>query len=171
MKKLRLLGLTGLLLVITTTAKAQFSAGAGLDYGSEVEEVGLDLRAGFAITEKATLAADFSFFNVDENGPFEKRRFWNDFNVNLNYYFLSSEEIVQPYGLVGLNITSVGVKYDDHPAFDDDREGDTELGVNFGGGLDIKATENLRPFAEVKYLIIDKYDQGAITVGLKYFFQ
>lgn len=170
MKKLRLLGLTGLLVVMTTTAKAQFSAGLGIDYGSEVEEVGFDLRAGYTLTDHVTLAADFSIFNLDDNGAFVKRRFWNDFNVNMNYYFLSPEEMVQPYALVGLNITSVGIKYDNHPVFNDDRESDTELGVNVGGGLDIKATENLRPFAEVKYLIIDKYDQGVITFGLKYFF-
>lgn len=151
------------------TSQAQINGGLGIEYGSEVEEAGLDLRLGYLLNEQWNLVADFNFFFLDNDSKFIERNYWNELNLNAHYYFLTQEQIVSPYALGGLGLTFVGYEYDDHPAFGDREYSNSEIGLNVGGGLDVNVHENFKPFFEVKYLLIDDYDQGEIALGLKYF--
>tara|TARA_B100001109_G_scaffold99914_1_gene81508 strand:- start:479 stop:997 length:519 start_codon:yes stop_codon:yes gene_type:complete len=148
---------------------SQINAGVGIEYGSEVEEAGLDLRVGYLLNEQWNLVADFNFFFLDNDSRYIERNYWNELNLNAHYYFLTQEKLVSPYALGGLGLTFVGYEYDDHPAFNDREYSNSEIGLNVGGGLDVNVHENFKPFFEVKYLLIDDYDQGEIALGLKYF--
>ena len=163
------------LLLLTISSSNTFSQtenisfGVGIEHGSLVEELGLDVRAGYMVTDKINLVVDFNFFLLDDrNGRFIKNRFWNELNVNVQYHYSVSESLFQPYTLFGINITNVGIKYDDHPVFDDERESNSDLGLNVGGGVELNASSVIKPFAEVKYLMVTDYDQGEICVGIKF---
>ena len=171
MKKIKNLALSTFLVLTCQSAFSQtekISFGVGVEHGSLVEELGLDLRLGYRATEKVDLVLDFNFFLLENDGRFIKRRFWNEVNFNLHYYHCTSDKVFQPYTILGLNLTNVGIKYDDHPVFDDDRESESELGLNLGGGLEVNASPIIKPFAEVKYLMVTDYDQGEICLGVKF---
>lgn len=156
-------------LFLNLGANAQLNAGLGLDHGSAVDEFGLDLRVGYQFNEQFNVVGDFSMFFVDDGGQFVESRYWNEFNINLHYYYAVSEGIFSPYALMGLNTTFWGIKYEDRPGFGESENSDSEIGLNLGGGVDFNVDENFKPFFEVKYLMIDDLNQGEITFGLKYF--
>lgn len=158
-----------ILIFFAKQVSSQINAGIGLDYGSEVEEAGLDVRLGYKLDNQWNLVGDASLFFLDNDQRFVECRYWNEINVNAHYYFLTEEQVISPYGLAGLGFTFVGTEYDDHPAFGDSEFDDSELGLNLGGGIDFNVNERLKPFAEVKYLLSDDLDQGEISVGVKYF--
>lgn len=108
-------------------------------------------------------------FFVDDDGRYVEDRYWNEFNINLHYYYPVSEGIFSPYALMGLNTTFWGIKYEDRAGFGESENSDSEIGLNLGGGVDFNLNENFKPFFEVKYLMIEDLNQGEITFGLKYF--
>lgn len=156
-------------LFLNLGANAQINAGLGLDHGSAVDEFGLDLRIGYQFNEQFNVVGDFSMFFVDDDGRYVKNRYWNEFNINIHYYYLVSDESFSPYSLIGLNTTFWGTRFEDQPGLGDLENSDSEIGLNLGGGVDFNLNENFKPFFEVKYLMTDKFNQGEITFGLKYF--
>ena len=154
------------------TKKLNF--GLGIDYGSEVEEAGLDLRVGYFLTDQINLVFDMNFFFFNDLGRFVKKRYWNEYNFNVHYYFpirpREKESIFSPYGLAGLNISSFGIKYDKHPVFGNNETSNSKLGINIGGGADFNISTSLKPFIEIKYLLIENSDQGELALGIKYLF-
>jgi hypothetical protein len=53
-------------------------------------------------------------------------------------------------------VTNFGATFDNHPVFGDVRIEDAQLGVNIGGGIYIKVTDNLSPLFNVKHSLTNK---------------
>ncbi|MCB0683223.1 MAG: outer membrane beta-barrel protein [Saprospiraceae bacterium] len=138
------------------SAHAQFSAGAGLAYGTDSGvngdgAIGIQARAMYQFMENIRGSANFTFFLVDDPVNF------STLNVDGHYLFLNESFLV--YALAGLNLAFVSV---DLGAFGD--ASDSELGLNLGGGIQLPITDALGLLGEVKYVIGDA-DQLVLTVG------
>ena len=68
--------------------QAQFHAGLGLSYGSEIEELGLNLRVGYQITEAINANANYTFWLLDVDGLS-----FSTFNLYGHYSFLTKEKL------------------------------------------------------------------------------
>ena len=159
MKKVFLLAVISL--VFSVASHAQIRIGGFLGFGSEVEQAGLGINGEFIISEKVGISPNLLFYFPKKNGPY-KTSFW-ELNGNVNYYFLNDQP-VSVYGLAGLNITNVKVKYD---AFGSDySNSDSEFGLNLGLGANFHVG-NILPFAELKYTISD-FDQLVFMMGVKF---
>lgn len=170
-KSIQKLGLVFIfLLMMAPLAQAQvgIEVGAGLIYGTEVEQVGLNARGGFRFGNWR-VAPGINFFfpqNDDFFGGDLKTTVWS-INIDGNYVF-EPGGIVGVYPLVGLNFTTVRVKSssDNGGLFDETTVSDTEVGVNIGAGVefDVKV---IKPFLEFKY-VIGNFDQAVFTGGVKF---
>lgn len=169
MKSLKIGVLFSTIIFLTSlSTTAQINAGLGIDHASAVDEAGLDLRIGYQFNEHLNLVGDFSLFFEDDGGRYVKNRYWNEFNINLHYFFAVSDTKFSPYALFGLNTTFWGVKFENQPGMGDYEDTDSEVGLNLGSGLDYNLDKNFKPFFEVKYLMTDDFNQGNITFGIKY---
>lgn len=146
--------------------KAQNDSNIGLmfGYGSEIEQVGVGVNAEFAIVNNLTISPSFLFY-FPEKYYYITRNMW-EVNGNLNYYFLSLEQM-GAYGLAGINYSHLSAKGDYMGISSSDGEG--KIGANIGGGFKFHLSEKFAPFAEVKYVIND-YDQVVAMIGMKYKF-
>ncbi len=152
-----------------TYTQAQVALGGGLVYGSEVESLGIDLRATFDLDENWRIAPYFDYYFVDDDDNFFRDRtdihVWT-INVDANYVFDINNDLLGLYALAGLNLTTVKVDFNDGPLDDDDRS-ETDLGINLGMGLDFNLNK-LTPFVELKYSFADNVDQTVLSFGLKF---
>jgi len=152
------------------TANAQskdFSLGAKLAYGTEIENIGIGINAEFPIMEKLTISPSFIYY-LPKDETFVKIN-WFEVNANANYYFVQDEEF-DFYGLAGLNYTNVSVKYDGPYAgliLGNTSDSDGRLGLNLGGGANWNLGGSITPFAEVKYVIIDG-GQLVLAAGIRF---
>ncbi len=163
--------LTFLSIELNAQIRNKLNIGVGLDFGTEVDEGGLDVRVGYFLTKQLNLVIDINYFFVDDE-VFIKDRYWNEYNLNVHYYFdyNFNEKLVSFYGLAGFNLSTLGFKYSKHPTFGDSESKESNLGLNLGGGVDFNLTKNFKPFIEAKYLLIDEIDQVEIAFGIKYVF-
>lgn len=141
--------------------------GGHLGYGSEVESLAIGVNAEFFVTEKISVAPSFTFFfPKKEDVPFGSitATFW-ELNADGHYYFTEADSDLSFYGLAGLNLLGVKVKTKIDGG-GSDSEGDTELGLNLGAGVNFTAG-NLKPFAELKYETVGD-GQVVITAGLRF---
>lgn len=141
-------------LFITNQATSQLTLGGGFAYGSEIDEPGINLRAGALVTPVVHLGGDFNYFFPGDDGAADI----DVYDINLNLSFRLNADILYIYPLVGLNYTSVknrlfGIE-----------STNTEVGANLGAGAGINFGP-LSPFVEYKY-VASEYDQSVFTVGL-----
>lgn len=133
-------------------ASAQIRVGGGLGYGTDISEVGLNIRGLYQINDNIGAQADFMFYFVGENLSY------TEFNVNGNYFF--GTEQFRPYALAGLNISRLKASV---PFFGSIT--DTEIGLNVGGGGMYDINDMISVFGEAKY-IVSNADQLVITAGV-----
>jgi len=156
-----------LLVATATTTTAQSKLGAGLVFGTEAESLGL--QANFympiASVENLKVGGDLTYFLPKEiTNNFD--RTWFEINVNGQYEFYS-EQMLSAYALGGINIATVGYKYDG-PGSDIWRNSsDTKPGLNLGVGGEYAFSPSMFAFAEFKFVISD-YDQAVFTAGLRF---
>lgn len=136
------------------SASAQLQLGGGLSYGTEAEEIGLNLRGLYGITENIAAGADFVYYFAGENFNY------TEFNINANYFFLTDE--LRPYALLGINRSTVSFS---SPFFGTVSNG--EWGLNVGAGTQYTLSDNLSLFGEARYIIGD-FDQLVISAGVFY---
>src|SRR5690606_14071692 len=151
--------------VVSLTASAQTRIGGLLGFGSEIESLALGAVGEFMIKDNMGISPQLVFFFGKKEGDV-KTSMW-EINGNFNYYFL--QENVDLYGILGLNIASVKVKYDgpSFPGFPASRS-DTEIALNLGlAAIFPVSNDNILPFAELKYTISD-FDQLCIFAGVKF---
>jgi outer membrane immunogenic protein len=160
MKKVFLLAVISI--IFSVASQAQIRVGGFLGFGSEVEQAGIGINGEFVLSEKVAISPNLLFYFPKKNGNI-KTSFW-ELNGNLNYYFLNSEP-VSVYGIAGLNVTSIKVKYDDNAFFDNDYS-DSEVGLNLGIGANF-TVGNVLPFSELKYTVSD-FDQLVFILGVKF---
>lgn len=130
-----------------------FQVGAGLIYGSEVEELGFQVNINYPVLQNVELAPDISIYFADNEQGIDN--YW-ELNIN-GHYFLAADDEYNVYGLAGLNITTVS------PAFTDDSE--TEAGINVGIGTEYYL-DFLSIYGELKYVLSD-FDQLVLGAGAR----
>jgi hypothetical protein len=119
---------------------------------------GLSITGGIDFTEGAL---EFSFTSSTHAGDYYQGTTYNDGTYNATYNildinfkkFVSDSEIIRPYWLVGFCITSLVVEdgyYDSYYHYYDDATY-TGVGLNLGGGIDLKILPSLSLKGEVIY--------------------
>lgn len=187
MKKV-LLTLACAMTSLFASAQAKTAAvGLNLNYGTEIESLGLGVKGSYCFTDNIRGEASFNYF-------FPKNHFtmW-EINANAHYLFNIGDKF-KVYPLVGLtyvhghwsNKYSVGGG--GIPDFGDGDEGvgapmrkanveitvkdnnTGKFGVNLGGGAQYDLTDNLMLNFEVKYSLVSDLDQCVISLGAAYKF-
>ena len=148
---------TCLFVLIGQSVFAQkISTGAGLAYGFDNKDLGIQLRGIYEITDTWRAGADFIFYlDGVENVSV------SEFNANAHYVFKNDEDF-QLYGLAGLNFFIVSFSEFDFGSV-------SELGINLGGGIGYPFTEKLTGIGEIKLSLGDA-SQFVIGVGVAYKF-
>ncbi|MEZ4943995.1 MAG: hypothetical protein R2804_00575 [Cyclobacteriaceae bacterium] len=139
MKKILLssLILVGFMSVSMAQETGDLRLGAGLIYGTEIEEAGININAEYLFTEKISVAPSYSIFFTPDPVSY------NVLNIDGRYYFLSGS--AQVYGLLGFaNATSkvefLGAKIKA-----------SDSGLNIGGGAVFPLSDTFGINAQLKY--------------------
>lgn len=139
---------------VVITSQAQETIGAGLAYGSEIENLGIGINAEFDLNEQIDISPSFIYYFKNNNVSM-----W-ELNGNINYIFSDSGPTF--YGIAGLNITGIKV---DAGVFGD--RSDSEVGLNLGVGASFAQSGSVIPFAEAKY-VLSNFDQLSILGGVRF---
>ncbi len=171
------------------SAQAKTAAvGLNLNYGTEIESLGLGVKGSYCFTDHIRGEASFNYF-------FPKKHFtmW-EINANAHYLFNIGDKF-KVYPLVGLtyvhghwsNKYSVGGGGDFGDGGGDwgwgapmrkangeitvnESDNTGKFGVNLGGGAQYDLTDNLMLNFEVKYSLVSDLDQCVISLGAAYKF-
>ena len=149
MKKMLLV--LAVLAMFGASSLSALELGVGFKYGSEIEELGLQVNAVFPITKALRVAPDIAYYFVEGDTTYMT------FNLNLQYCFLAKDAIAV-YGLAGLQLA-----YMDNDFFGSD----SALGLNLGAGVQYNFTAKVGLFVEAKYTISD-WDQFALAFGVRF---
>lgn len=135
----------------------QLNIGGGLFYGTYLDNVGLDLRAEYHITDELILAPklDLSFPDI----PFGPT-FLNELCLHAHYQVFK-EDNINLYPLVGVCFKNY-IDFDSEP-FDMDFH--LGMGLSFGAGGQLKISDGMSMFAEARYST-GHYHQLVFTGGL-----
>ena len=149
MKKYLLLPILAFAFFISTPSFAQLTAGAGLAYGTDFKDIGVQVRGIYQLTEIWGLGADVIVWldGIDDLTIWE-------LNLNGQYAFLNSGS-TRVYALVGLNIVSLNI----------DGSSGSETGVNIGTGAQLPITDRIKGFAELRFVLGD-LDQLVLSGGI-----
>jgi len=190
MRTIKMYLVLGVLCVLGLTAKAQdskFMLGAGLDYATDIDNLGIHLKGLYLISDDWEADAGYTYY-------FKKNYTnWSALDFNGHYVFTSSDKGVL-YALAGLNVTFYKIKYDDiigdyTNEYDDyygeyygDEYSDlmvgmtsdmeakgSEVGLNIGLGGRMGLSDNLFLSGEIKYTL-GGADYLNIGAGLMYCF-
>lgn len=159
MKKL-LLTLACAMTSLFASAQAKTAAvGLNLNYGTEIESLGLGVKGSYCFTDHIRGEASFNYF-------FPKDHFtmW-EINANAHYLFNIGDKF-KVYPLVGL--TYVHGHWSNKYSVESNNTG--KFGVNLGGGAQYDLTDNLMLNFEVKYSLVSDLDQCVISLGAAYKF-
>ncbi len=141
---------------------AQWNAGGGIAFGSEIERIGFTAKATYSINDEWEGSGGFTYFIPRDFGDFD----WTVWTINADAHYLKNmSEKFTLYGLAGLNFTNWSVDHVNFGGFDFGGGGGTNLGVNVGGGSYLNFKENLKGFAELKY-VIGNFDQLVLNAGI-----
>lgn len=156
-----------------STALAQISsAGLGLMYGSEIEQLGVRGDVVYQINEDFRAVADLGIFfpeKTDFGGGVESKVTWWEINANGNYlYYRDDSRGFLAYALAGLNFSTVKVSFEGTTPASNIEDSETEVGVNIGTGMEY-ALGFANLFAEVKYVLGDA-DQLNLGLGFRFRF-
>ena len=174
MKKL-LLTLACVMTSLFASAQAKTAAvGLNLNYGTEIESLGLGVKGSYCFTDNIRGEASFNYF-------FPKDHFtmW-EINANAHYLFNIGDKF-KVYPLVGLTYVHGHLSGLDIDLGDGDWDYNGKItvnssydtgkfGVNLGGGAQYDLTDNLMLNFEVKYSLVSDLDQCVISLGAAYKF-
>ena len=147
-----------LTLTFTLNSKAQTRVGGGLVYGTEIENIGINLNGQYFIKENIAIAPGLNYFFPKALGSgFDLN--WFEINANGHYYFNTGS--IEPYALAGLNFAFLSVK----SSFGD--SSNTEVGLNLGGGANFDIGSSIKPFGELRIVIGDA-DQLVLGGGVRF---
>jgi hypothetical protein len=132
------------MLAAPTAVQAQLEAGPILAYHDDAEAVGVGAFIAIPIPQLAegfAIVPDFTWYFPDNFDFFE-------INGDLAYFFpVAADSPVMPFAFGGLNIQRISL---DVPG----AEGQTEVGLNLGGGVQF-AAGSINPFAGAKFELQD----------------
>ena len=85
----------------STTAVAQISVGGGLTYGTDIEEIGIQVGGTYVLNENMRLGADIIYWLTESGTGFSQTAL--EVNANFNYIFYNENDLIV-YGLGTLGI-------------------------------------------------------------------
>lgn len=184
MRKLSALFL--IMLLAAATMNAQFTkiggglaGGSGIAWNNEMDEK--SHRTGYPavrfdgiyeISVPLHLQPSFTVYmpriTKTSMGTFSERQIVSCmmFDADAHYVFNSLDKM-EFYGLAGLNVTFIGMKWvtDYDGTVSKSKDTDNAFGLNIGAGTYFKLTEQFDIQGEIKY-ILGKYDQLLVNVGV-----
>lgn len=128
------------------------SIGLNLNYGSEIERMGIGIKYQYNITDNIRVEPSMNYFF--ENDGIDML----DFNANVHYLFPMDNNI-RIYPLAGLTFA----RWDFGLV-------ESRLGVNVGGGAECDISDNLMLNFELKYQVVSDLDQAIFNFGIAYMF-
>ena len=162
MKKLLLLVCAAVMSLSASAQAGDKALGAQLVFGSETNSLGFGVKGQYYFTDHIRGEGSFDYF-------FKRKglSMW-DVNANVHYLFDVADKF-KVYPLAGLGYTnwSYKLEYDNVTLA---KGTDGRLAVNLGGGAEYELTKDLSVNAELKYQIINNYNQLVLGVGVAYKF-
>jgi opacity protein-like surface antigen len=147
MKKLIKLAIILFALFTFSEATAQISAGLGVHYGTDINNVGFSINGKYEINEEWSAAPSFTLFLKKDYVT------WSALDLDANYKITEIEKVGALYGLAGLNMTFYKVKYDFGEWGGEYSDTGVEVGLNLGVGIDIPVSEAIKVAPEVRYTL------------------
>ena len=157
-----LLAVTAILCFLgVSSLYAQFKAGAGLLYGTEIDQIGLQINGYYDLpaVENLSVGGDLSFYLPHKFSGY-KESMW-ELNIN-GHYSAYKQDNIDLYGLAGINITGWKVKYTGDPGYGRATYSTSRGGINIGGGIQTNVGFG-SIYGEVKYAIVS--DLGHLALG------
>jgi len=136
----------------TSNLQAQLSVGGGIAYGSDVEEIGLQVRGVYSIADQWRAGADLIYYLDGIKGLS-----YYEINTNGHFVFTDNGKFLA-YALAGLNYFRVSIT-----GFG----GGSEIGLNLGGGAQFMFSDSISGLLELKYVIGDA-DQFVAGIGVMF---
>ena len=136
------------------------AAGVHLSYGTEIESFGIGLKYQYNITDNIRLEPSMNYF-FENNGIDQL-----DINANAHYLFPMASN-VRVYPLAGLTFARWSFPQLIGGKFSNDA---TRLGINIGGGAEMDITDKLMLNFELKYQLLNDFDQAIFNLGIAYMF-
>ncbi|MEO1256073.1 MAG: hypothetical protein AAFY41_14480 [Bacteroidota bacterium] len=145
--------------VVSAQEQGLIRATAGIAYGTEIEELGINIGGEYLITDIISGGLSYtSFFTPDPVS-------FSSINIDGRYYFLTDGPYV--FGLLGLGI--VRTKIEVPGFFGGGTVSDSETGLNIGGGALFPFTDNLGALTQLKFNTVGD-GQFVIQGGITYTF-
>ena len=162
MKKLLLLVCAAVMSLSASAQAGDKALGAQLVFGSETNNIGLGVKGQYYFTDQLRGEASVDYFFKNKGVSM-----W-DINANVHYLFDVADKF-KVYPLAGLGYTNWSYKLEyDNVTLSKGTDG--RLAVNLGGGAEYELTKDLSVNAELKYQIINNYNQLVLGVGVAYKF-
>jgi len=133
---------------LSTVEAQRISAGGGVGFGSESENLNFQINAYFSPSNTPIrLGGDVGYSMPERESNFRM----DIIESNANVHFMAvDEEVVSIYSITGLNVTHSRARtsFDSQPSVTDS---DTETGLNLGIGGEFKTGKG-RTYGEIKYV-------------------
>lgn len=158
MKKLVLI-LAVVILSITSlfAQKDEKTIGANLNYGGEIGSFGLGAKFTYNITDVIRLAPSLNYyFRHNYTSLFA-------FDADAHYLFPLEGGMFTAYPLAGITFQSWNFDVAGGLSW-------TRLGINLGGGIQYDFDSQWRALGELKYSVVNDFDQLVLTLGIAYKF-
>lgn len=135
--------------------QGDIAVGAGVVYGFDIEEIGIQGNGYYTLNENMRVGADFIYWLHDSDfGDFTS---W-ELNGNFHYLFYNENDLVL-YGLGSLGYHYVSF------SFMGASVSDSEIGLGLGAGVEYNLG-SLKLFAEPR-IFLSGLDQFAFAAGLR----
>ena len=144
----------------TFAQKGIQAVGVHLSYGTEIESFGIGVKYQYNITDNIRLEPSMNYF-FENNGI-------DQFDINANaHYLFPMASNVRVYPLAGLTFARWSFPQLIGGKFSNDA---TRLGINIGGGAEMDITDKLMLNFELKYQLVNDFDQAIFNLGIAYMF-
>ncbi|TVQ66520.1 MAG: hypothetical protein EA360_05435 [Balneolaceae bacterium] len=170
MKKLTLILITIALLICFKPADisaqtGDVAVGAGIVYGADVEEIGIQLGGTYSFNPNIRFGADLIYWLIGDEDFFGASFSTNAFEINGNFHYIFHDtRDLTLYGLAsaGIHIVSVSV---DIPGFGSESESDSEVAIGVGAGLEYNLG-GVKLYAEPR-VFLSGLDQFQLAAGVR----
>ena len=142
---------------MSVSAMAQdkkYGVGINLLYGTKIENIGFGVKGQYYATDAVRVEANAAYF-MEKND-------WKMWDVNLvGHYLIPIGEKFSVYPLAGIGITNWSTNV---------FNGKIKFVIDLGGGFQFDVAEDFAVNAEVKYQIIQDFNQAVFAIGAVYKF-
>ncbi|MDU1892926.1 MAG: outer membrane beta-barrel protein [Dysgonomonas sp.] len=142
-----------------------FSLSGNLSYGTDIESLGVALRAQYGFTQYLRGMAEYKYY-IDRHN-------WSAWGVNADgHYVFSVSRAVQLYPLAGISLSRW--TYDTGRSkihgIQNYKHTENRIGLNAGFGIEVGLADNTYMQIEAKEALIKDHSQFVISLGFVYQF-